>query len=107
MFNEGTPRSIATEGSVELSSAMPTQAEISGRLVTSMGQGISNARVTLTDSTGQTRSIRSNGFGFYRFGGLQVGQTYTINANSRSFAFTPLTVSVTAQTQNVDMIAGQ
>ena len=107
MVNEGTPRTTATDGQVELSAAAPNQAEIGGRLLSSMGQGVPNARVTLTDSTGQSRSILSNGFGVYRFGGLQVGQTYTIRVETRAFTFTPLTVSVTGQLVSVDMIAGQ
>ena len=107
MFNEGTPRSTATDGQVELSASVPNQAEISGRLVTSMGQGIANARVTLTDSVGQSRSSISNGFGIYRFSSLQLGQTYTISVASRRWTFTPMTVSVTGQMQSVDMIAGQ
>jgi hypothetical protein len=107
MFNEGSPRSIANDGSVEISAANANQAEISGRLLTAMGQGISNASVTLTDSIGRSRSAVSNGFGFYRFSGLQPGQTYTIAVASRRWTFAPLTVSVTGQMQTVDMIAGQ
>ena len=72
-----------------------------------MGQGVPNARVTLTDLAGTSRSVVSNGFGVYRFGDLQVGQTYTLRAESRAFVFAPLTVSVTGQMQSVDMIAGQ
>ena len=104
-FNEGDPGTLVTDGQVELSAAAANQAEIMGRLLNSMGQGIPNARVTLTDTTGQTRSIMSNGFGVYRFGALQVGQTYTISVESKQLAFTPLTVSVTSETVNVDMIA--
>ena len=72
-----------------------------------MGQGIPNARVILTDTMGQSRSVVSDGLGVYRFGGLQVGQTYTISVESRQLAFTPLTVSVTSQSANVDMIAAE
>lgn len=104
-FNEGSPRVNAVDGQVELSNAAPNQAEISGRLLTAIGHGVPNTRVTLTDSNGQTRSILSNGFGVYRFSGLQVGQTYTISVQGRRYVFTPLTVSVTGQLVSVDMIA--
>jgi len=107
IFNEGDPGTLITDGQVELSAGAPNQTEISGRLLTTFGAGIPNARVTLTDSTGQTRSTVSNGFGVYRFAGLQVGQTYTITAASRNFNFAPLTISVTGQAINTDMIAGQ
>jgi hypothetical protein len=105
MFNEGDPGTLVTDGRVELSAAAPNQAEIVGRLLSSMGQGIATTRVILTDTQGQTRSIASDASGAYRFGGLQVGQTYTISVESRQLAFTPLTVSVTSQSVNVDMIA--
>jgi hypothetical protein len=105
MFNEGDPGTLVTDGLIQLSGAAANQAEISGRLLNSMGQGIPNARLTLTDTTGKSSSVVSNGFGVYRFGGLQVGQTYTISAESKQLAFTPLTVSVTSQSINVDLIA--
>ncbi len=109
VFNEGTPRTFATDGQVELVTATPIQPEISGRLLTASGQGIPNARVTLTDTTGQARSrtVISNGFGVFRFGDLRIGQTYTISVNSKQYEITPLTVSVTGNLVNVDLIAVQ
>ena len=105
MLNEGDPQALSTDGQVELSAATPDQAEISGRLLTSLGLGVPNARIALTDSAGAARSALSNGFGAYRFGGLQVGQTYTISVSSRAHTFSPLTVSVTGQLVNTDLIA--
>lgn len=107
MLNEGTPRITAADGQVELVRALPNQAEINGRLLTSFGEGVPNSRVTLTDTTGRSRSILSNGFGIFRFGNLQVGQTFTIQVNARDHTFAPATVSVTGQIVNVDMIAEQ
>jgi hypothetical protein len=107
LLNEGSPQSLTIDGQVELSAAAPNQAEINGKLLTAMGQGVANARVVLTDLNGQSRSIMTNGFGIYRFGGLQVGQTYAISVDSRRLSVTPLTISVTGQVVNVDMIATQ
>ena len=105
VFNEGDPGVTAADGQVELTAAAPDSAEISGRLLDAMGQGIPNALVTLTDSTNQSRSAVSNGFGVYRFGGLQVGQTYTVSIGSNHYRFSPLTVSVTGQILSLDLIA--
>lgn len=105
MLNEGSPRLTATDGLVELSTALPNQAEITGRLLTAIGEGVANSRVTLTDATGRSRSILSNEAGNYRFGNLQVGQTYTISVESKLSRFTPITISVVNQSANVDMIA--
>ncbi len=107
VFNEGTPRTLATDGQIELIKAASDQAEVVGRLLTATGQGIPNARVTLTDTTGQARSrtAMSNGFGVFRFGDLRVGQTYTVSVSSRQYDLTPLTVSLTSNLVNVDLIA--
>ena len=70
-----------------------------------MGKGVPNARVTLTDSPGQSRSVVSNGFGAYRFSGLQVGRTYTITVESGLWKFGSLIVSITDQQVSVDLIA--
>ncbi|MBK8467519.1 MAG: hypothetical protein IPL32_17010 [Chloracidobacterium sp.] len=107
VFNEGDPQVTATDGQIELLAAAPNSAEIAGRLTDSMGRGVPNARVTLTDTTGAGRSVMSNGFGVYRFGGLTVGQTFTVSVDSKHLTFAPLTVSITGQSVKVDMIAGQ
>ncbi len=107
VFNEGDPIVVATDGQVELSAAAPNQAELNGRLVTAFGTGLANTRVTLTDTNGQSRSILSNGAGVYRFGALQVGQTYTVSVEAGNHSFAPLTVSVTGQSVTADMVAGQ
>ena len=105
MLNEGKPGVVTTDGQVDLVAAASASAEIGGRVLTTMGRGVPNTRVTLTDSAGHTRSVISNGFGSYRFGGVQPGQTYTVSVETRARAFTPLTVSVTGQTVSADLIA--
>ena len=107
VLNEGDPRVVVTDGQVELSAAAPNQAELTGRLLTTVGSGVPNSRVTLTDATGASRTVISNGFGMYRFGNLQVGQTYTVTIAARGLSFAPITLSVTGQTVNADIIAAQ
>lgn len=106
ILNDGNPRSMVMDGSVELSAAGPNQAEIGGRLLTAQGEALPNGRVMLTDAAGHRYSTVSDGAGIYRFGGLQVGQTYTLSVEGR-FAFTPMTVSLVNQAVKVDMIARQ
>jgi len=62
---------------------------------------------SLTAGTVQSGTVVSNGFGVYRFGNLQVGQTYTLRVESRTHTFAPMTVSVTGQAVTADMIAEQ
>jgi len=105
MFNEDEAGTLATNGVIELSDAATNQAEMTGRVVNPTGQGIPNARVTLTDSAGAIRSITSNSFGSYYFGVLTVGQTYTISVTSNGYSFTTLTVSITDKFLTQDMVA--
>jgi len=67
----------------------PTAASVSvgGRVVTAQGRGISNARISVTDESGNTRTVLSNPFGCYRFDELPVGQTYIFQAQSKRYQF--------------------
>lgn len=107
IFNEGDPQTSAIDGQVEISAETADRAGITGRLIDSTGQGVPHAKVWLTDSTGASRSITADDVGFYRFGGLQIGQTYTISVESRNRKFGPLTVSATEASLCVDMIAAR
>ena len=66
-----------------------------------------NARVRMTDTTGKAWTAVSNGFGYYRFAGLQIGQTYTFRVESRIGKFAPITVSLIDQLLSLDMVAGE
>ncbi len=105
MFNEGESRTLVTNGRVELSATEPSQAEIAGRLLNSIGQGVPMERVTLTDTTGRAISTVSSGFGVFRFRGLQIGQTYVISVESKTLIFIPLTVSAIEGVSNVNLIS--
>lgn len=61
--------------------------QISGRALTASGRGIRNVAVTLTDSTGGTRTAKSNAFGAYRFVDVAAGETYIITAKGRRYTF--------------------
>lgn len=80
---------------VKLSYVGPTAAgsEISGRVTTSNGVGISRASVTLTRADGITRTVLTNAFGFYRFDAIETGQTYILNASHKSYFFSPRIIS--------------
>jgi hypothetical protein len=108
MLNEaGTVQTRTTDGLVEVTAATAQEASIGGKLLTPMGQGVPNTRVTLTDTTGASRTILSNGFGIYQFGNVRMGETYTVSVESRQYTFTPVTVSVSGDLVNVDIIAEQ
>ena len=69
----------------------PTAAavSVSGRVLSSAGRGLMNASVTMIDSSGTTRTARTNPFGYFRFFEIQAGQTYIVAVSSKSFTFAP------------------
>ena len=85
----------------------PTAAgvSVSGRVTTPNGNGLRNAIITLTDSTGNVRTARTGTFGYYRFDDIEAGQTVVINVTSKRFHFTPRVISVTDELTGVDFTA--
>lgn len=105
ILNEGGIETATTDGQVELTAAAPDQAELTGRVLTANGQPIANTRVTITNTRGESHSILTNGLGYYRFGSLHVGDTYTLNVKTREYRFNTVTVSISGQLTDVDVIA--
>ncbi len=89
-----------------ISNFAPTAANVSvaGRVLNAKGSGLSGVRISLTDSRGIVRSAVSNSFGNYRFEGIQVGETYTIFAQSRRYQIENSTrvLSVSDELNDVD-----
>jgi hypothetical protein len=102
-YNYGTTYVVTSNG--RLTVTENSGAQITGRLLTSTGQGIRNARVVLTSSTGQQVSSVSSSFGNFQFAGLMVGETYTVTVQSRNYRFAPQTVSTSSSATHIDMIA--
>lgn len=88
----GFPRIV--NGTVDIGafeSALGTTAalvSIGGRVLTSDGRGIRNARVMLTDSNGETRAAVTGKSGAYGFADVAAGETYVIRVFAKRFQFT-------------------
>jgi hypothetical protein len=80
---------------------------ISGRVLTNSKRGLSNALVYLRDQEGNTRTRRTNSFGYYRFADIPVGQTYTISVIAKKYSFTQPTqlLSLVGDTDDVNFVA--
>jgi hypothetical protein len=81
----------------------PTAAgvSISGRVTNSAGYGLRNARLTVTLPDGGTRSVVTNGFGFYQFTDISLG-AITIAASAKGYSFSPQAVSLTDTLTGID-----
>lgn len=87
--------------------APPTSASVSvsGRVLSTFGRGVSNARVILTDQHGVARTARTNSFGYYRFVEVEAGQTYIFTVSHKRYRFLPRVVSVVEDLSEFDFIA--
>lgn len=79
-------------------------ATLTGRVMTSSGQGIRNANVVLIDQQGNRRTAITTSFGTYAFEGLELGANYTISVSSRRFRFASRVISVTDNLAGVDFV---
>jgi hypothetical protein len=80
-------------------------ANVSGRVTTSGGKGIPRAAVSYTDQEGNTRFAYSNPFGYFRFSGLDVGQTYTFRVQNKRYVFTPQIINLNDNIDSLNFIA--
>ena len=90
------PGAIVTSQAAIITVLAPTAANVSvsGRVLTPNSRGLMNATVTLIDASGNSRSARTNPFGYFHFDAVQAGQTYVINVRSKSYSFLPQIVTV-------------
>jgi hypothetical protein len=88
------------------SNLAPTAAalSLSGRVFASSGGGLRNAVVFLTERSGLTRTARTTTFGYYRFEGIEAGQTIVIGVRSKLFRFEPRVVTLSEDLADVDFM---
>ncbi|CAN5582845.1 hypothetical protein BH10ACI3_BH10ACI3_29550 [soil metagenome] len=101
----GTPNSIVDIGAFEANYG-PGPVYFEGRLLTSSGRGLPNARVVLTGTSGEPRYAVTNPFGYYRFFGLTAGQTYTLTATAKFYSFAAPLVVTADQDRNDLLLFG-
>ncbi len=72
-----------------LGNLIPTAASttVSGRVTDGLGRGISGAIISLTGSSGESRSVLTGTFGYFFFGEVESGATYVISARHRRYKF--------------------
>lgn len=87
---------------------VPTAANVSvsGRVMNSYGNGIQNAIVTITNTNGTTKTIRTGSFGYYRFDELETGNTYILSVASKRYVISPSSIvfTLTEDLANLDFI---
>ena len=84
----------------------PTAADVSiaGRILRGKS-AVSRATVSLTDSSGIVRTVKSNPFGYFRFNGIRAGETVIMQVTAKGYTFAPQVVMLTDDLTEFDFHA--
>lgn len=85
--------SVVEKGAFELLAPTAASVSISGT-VTNGKSGIARASVLLTSSNGETRTVKTNSFGYFKLDGVPAGEIYIVNVYSKGLTFAPQIVPV-------------
>lgn len=104
-FGYGRVDALAAVNSV----AGPTAAAVSlsGRVLSRDRSGIRGAIVAITDTSGRTRTVLTNSFGYYRFDSVMTGSSYVVRASARRSTFRSRVLNLTDQILGLDFVDGQ
>jgi len=97
----GAPITVQVQGPTP---AVATNLSVSGRVMTSTGQGVANARVTITDSSNNVRTYITGTFGNYSFDNVAGGGTYTIAVAAKRYSFTPQTLQINDNVSDLNFV---
>jgi hypothetical protein len=80
-----------------VNSLVPTAANVTvgGRVLKSDGRGLANTTVLLTDSSGNSKTVRTSSFGNFRFDEIESGEIYIISINSKKYRYSPRVITLT------------
>ena len=98
-YKTGNPIIVQVQGP---SAAPVTSVSVAGRITTSVGQAISNARVSITDSNGIRRTVITGAFGIYRFDNVAAGATYTLGVTANRYSFASRSILINDNVTDVN-----
>ena len=78
---------------------------VSGKVTTPDGRGLRNARVVITDSQGNARTVTTSSFGLYQFDGITTGEAYVISVVSKQYRFASQLIQVGDTLTDVNFVA--
>jgi hypothetical protein len=84
--------------------ATAAPATVGGRVVNSLGRGLSGVTMTLTDlHTGEAVTTLTNSFGYYSFANVNTDSFYSLTASSKRYTFMNETQYFTLTGDNLDL----
>jgi hypothetical protein len=101
-FKSGAPINVQ----IQVPTTPVANVSVSGRVVTSNGQGVANAQVSLHGAGGSVRTVITGTFGNYSFGNVAPG-SYTIDVLAKRYTFDSQTMQVSDNISNLNFVAQQ
>lgn len=80
-------------------SSTAASGSVSGKVLSPEHRAVANALVSVTGSTGEVLSARTNPFGYFTLPNVPLGSTYIVNVQSKRYIFAP-----TVLTMNEDVV---
>jgi hypothetical protein len=102
-YKTGSPITATVQG--PSSSAPSVSVTVSGRVTTSLGRAVSNARVSITDPTSVVRTTMTNPSGYYRFNNVLTGGVHTVGVTSKRYTFTSQTMQINDTLSGVNFVS--
>ncbi len=106
LANEEVPTTW-NNGQVNILGTTSAAVSVSGRVTNAFGNGIPNAIVTMTDSSGAPLNVRTSSFGFFTINGVQAGRTYLLGASSKGYTFEMQTINVVDEITGLSLVANK
>ncbi len=95
----------SSSGSVIISGPTGASVTVAGRVVSASGRRINRARVLVTMPNGETETVTTNTFGYFRFNEIPVGGTYIFSVEHTRYVFNPQVLNLTDSVGNLDFTA--
>ena len=94
------------DGAINILGPTAASVSLSGRITTSGKRRLSQAQVSITGASGETRFAQVSQTGSYHFDDLTAGETYTISVSQKGVTFNQPTIVVTIleDTENVNFV---
>lgn len=82
---------------------------VSGQVLSSIGSGISKAHVTIINQNGESQTVLTNQFGYYRFDEVEVGETYifTVRAKGYQFSQSSQVYTIVGETEDINFVGSR
>jgi len=92
------------DGTIDILGPSSANVSVGGIVVGSLGQPIPRASISLTDIAGNTRTVRTNPLGYFRFDDVAAGETYTLAVNAKGLQSVQQLISVTDEISDMQIV---